>query len=98
MQGKYSFDEEGIIENAPVTPGVYWLWDGDEVIYIGMSEEDSVQSRLKDHLRGNEGPCTQGADSFSFDTSRIPNVAERIDLLRFQQSFGELPRCNDLIP
>ena len=81
---------------APTAPGVYALWDQDEVIYYGRAEH-SIYSRLMDHLSGRDGPCTQKASHFQTESNAQPTVRERHLLLRHRMQYGCLPRCNDVV-
>jgi len=42
----------------PNEPGVYVIWDGDEVVYVGMSGRNGkggLRNRLRDHSSGQIG-------------------------------------------
>ena len=85
------------ISRAPETPGVFALNDGFEIIYYG-SAEDSIRDRLMDHFNGSDGPCTQKAIWFLYETISSPLEKEKELLAEFQQDFGRLPECNDQDP
>ena len=84
------------ISRSPDTPGVYALNDGFNIIYYG-SAEDSIKVRLMDNYNGN-GPCTQRAIWFLYETTSSPLEREEELLAEFQQDFGRLPECNDQDP
>jgi hypothetical protein len=92
---KYPFTEQNV-NNSPDKPGVYILYDGDEVIDIGQSEE-SIRGRLQDHLRGDHGPCTQGATHYMREENSDPVAREEELLRQFRRRHGRLPRCNKRI-
>lgn len=83
------------ISRAPDSPGVYRLFSGDEKIYIGKGA--SIRARLRSHLRGSDGPCTQSATEFTYDVlpASLISQREREELLLHRQRYGRLPRCND---
>jgi len=96
MTGKKIPFTESNVNGSPDKPGVYLLFDGDVLIYIGQSEE-SIRDRLQSHLAGNDGPCTQGATHYMRETCSDP-VAREEELLReFKRQHGRLPRCNERI-
>ena len=58
----YRLSQENI-NKAPDKPGVYALYDGDQLIYYGSSG-DSIRDRLQRHYDGGEGRCTQAASGY----------------------------------
>ena len=85
------------ISRAPDSPGVYVLNDGFNITYYG-SASDSIRARLMDHYNGNEGPCTQDAIWFHYESTRSPREKEAELLAEFLEDFGKLPKCNDQTP
>jgi hypothetical protein len=51
------------VRNAPDTPGVYMLFQGDRVIFIGMSDK-SLRFALGSHQQGDEGTLTGHATGY----------------------------------
>lgn len=94
---KYIFSEENI-QKAPQTGGVYELYVGDELIYIGHAtgSATTISSRLADHFSGREGRHTQQATSYRREVCRNPAERERALLLGFRSMYRRLPRCNDV--
>ena len=82
------------ISRAPETPGVYALNDGFKIIYYGSTGE-SIRGRLMDHVNGNDGPCTQKAIWFLYETTSSPLERETELLTEFLSEFGKLPNCNE---
>jgi hypothetical protein len=92
---RYAFTAT-MISGAPPDPGVFALWENDELIYYGraLGEGATIQSRLRDHLEGGNG-CTAAATHYGWEITSNPRARE-VELLReYQQSHGRLPRCND---
>lgn len=91
---RYAFTEV-MVSGAPPDPGVYALWENDELIYYGRAAGPgaTIQSRLREHLQGLAG-CTSGATHYGWEITNNARGRE-IDLLReYQRSHGKLPRCN----
>jgi hypothetical protein len=91
---RYPFVEYAIA-GAPADPGVFALWEGDELIYIGAAQGDgtTLQSALKEHLQGLF-PCTRGSTHYSWQLARNVKTLEQKVLQEFRGSFQRLPRCN----
>lgn len=87
------------VDSAPASPGVYVLYDGPEVIFIGKSDV-SIRSRLQDHLNGAEGPCTKGATHYKREVTEADEARayEEELLVEYAQEHDyELPRCHQVI-
>jgi hypothetical protein len=79
-----------VIAGAPSEPGVYTLWQHEEVIYYGRAQgEATLRSRLLEHLENGVQ-----ATHYGWEISREPAARERELLREFRQSFGRLPRLN----
>jgi hypothetical protein len=95
---KYGFTQKNV-NNAPEVHGVYALYDGDELIYIGRADGKgvTVRSRLQCHFRGDEGRCTQGATHYWRVGHNNP-AAREVELLNdYKRRHGRLPRCNSRV-
>ena len=81
---------------APVDTGVYFLYRGERLIYIGVAVHGSgIRQELHNHLRGSYGAPTQGATSFGYELTRDPVVAKHEYLRLHQATFGgRLPAYN----
>ena len=92
---KYIFSKENI-RKAPLTGGVYELYVGDELIYIGRASgtKATIHSRLADHFSGKEGRHTQQATSYRREVCSNPAERERALLKRFRKMHRRLPKCN----
>ena len=77
--------------------GVYALYDMGELIYIGRADGEGVtiRSRLRSHLRGDEGPCTKAATHFRQEPHFYPVSREKELIDEHLLSFKQLPKCND---
>ena len=93
--GRYRFTSS-MVEGAPVDPGVYALWEADELIYYGRAPGSliSIQAALFEHLSGRAGPCTQRATHYGWEISIDPAAREAELLAEYKAAFKRLPRCN----
>ena len=86
------------IENvAPERPGVYALFQGQDLTYYGHSDS-SIKSRLISHKAGLEGSCTHNATHFQCELAPSPLDRARKLLNEYENEYGHLPRCNDVRP
>jgi len=84
-----------MVAGAPDDPGVYALWENDELIYYGHArgEGATIQSCLQRHLDGGNG-CTVAATHYGWEISANPPLREAELLREFQRAHKRLPRCN----
>ena len=92
---KKPFTEE-YIRTASNNEGIYYLFECGVKIYIGSSE-DSIRQRLREHKRGDKGPCTQNTHEFDERYSSFPKNEKRGELRNYYRINGRLPKCNDRI-
>lgn len=75
--------------------GIYILYSGGEIIYIGKADSDGgIKRKLADHKKGSEGPCTLGANAYKYELNSSPQFREKELLAEHMRAFGKLPRCN----
>ena len=80
-----------VLSGAPNEPGVYTLWQHEEVIYYGRAQgEASIRSRLLEHFQAGVE-----ATHYSWEISREPAARESELLSEFRRTFGRLPRLNE---
>ena len=93
--GRYRFTRS-MVEGAPADPGVYALWEADELIYYGRASGSlkSIQFALLQHLSGRAGPCTHCATHYGWEISLDPVGREAELLAEYKAAFNRLPRCN----
>jgi len=91
----YEFNNREI-EDTTTDYGVYALYDGDEVIYIGKAESgQGLREALMDHKRGEFGPCTQETTHFRRELDPSPSLREVELIEEFIDDKGRPPRCNE---
>jgi excinuclease UvrABC nuclease subunit len=96
ISGRRRF-EEAALSDSPDEPGVYSLFRGGTLIYVGPARR-RIRARLRAHQRGEQGPCTQRADEFQWETTSRPTDRARAILIVHQTRTGRLPSCNDRVP
>jgi excinuclease UvrABC nuclease subunit len=85
-----------LVDSAPTANGIYVLYEGEELIYVGRAVGlyVTIRSRLKCHFRGDEGPCTQRATHYTWRICADGEQLERELLAAYNYQYGRLPRCN----
>ena len=89
-----------IIDLAPEESGIYGLFDGFELIYIGVANRDmgqSIRACLLRHQHGTLGNCTINATSYSWEISYQPKERQTEVLEHHVQANGSDPRCQQKI-
>jgi hypothetical protein len=91
---RYAFNAT-MVAGAPPDPGVFALWEHDELICYGraLGQGATIQSCLREHLAGGER-CTSRATHYGWEITSNPRARERELLREFERSHGRLPRCN----
>ena len=84
-----------MVAGAPADPGVYALWENDELIYYGhaLGASVTIQSALGEHLAGGN-PCTARATHYAWEIAANPPAREAELLREFERAHRRLPRCN----
>jgi len=84
-----------MVSGAPADPGVYALWENEELIYYGhaLGQGETIQSCLRRHLEAANG-CTAGATHYGWEITANPPAREAELLREFERAHKKLPRCN----
>jgi len=93
---KWPFTAAAIEHSPHEWGGVYVLWRGDSVLYIGSASDGgpSIKDDLFAHLRGERGPCTREATHYGWELHQNPKQRE-LELLReYLERHRSYPRCN----
>ena len=99
VEGKTYAKNENNLQNAPQSHGVYELYEGDRLIYIGRAAGTGVtiNSRVNDHARGDDGSCTQAFTHYRREVTENAEARETELLEEYKQAnSGQLPACNDV--
>jgi hypothetical protein len=84
-----------VVEHAPEEPGVYALWQGAELIYVGRTLANGIKGCLLEHLAGRASHCTRDATHYSWEISLWPTLRESELLAEFVAANKRRPRCNE---
>jgi hypothetical protein len=83
-----------MVEGAPHEAGVFALWEGEELIYVGRASPGStIRDQLLAHL-GRKCSCTEKASHYTWELSLRPATREVEILKEFIAHFGRMPKCN----
>jgi hypothetical protein len=85
---------------APSAPGVYVLYRGDQLTYIGVAERgDGIEQALENHRSGACAGCEQQATGFTYELTHQPRRrhAQRLRAYR-ERHNGRVPPCNECQP
>jgi len=85
-----------LIGASPDEAGVYALWSGEELLYIGRANgrRSTIRALLIDHLSGLHGPCTQRSTHYQWELHLRPETRELELLEEYRNKYQRLPRCN----
>ena len=90
---RYPFDEQAL-QSAPDQSGLYVLWEGDELTYMGSAGPPgpTIRQRLLEHWSERDRSCS--ATHYSWRLAL--HHTELLDdwLSRHAAIFQALPRCN----
>ncbi|HET7198433.1 MAG TPA: hypothetical protein VFI86_07180 [Burkholderiales bacterium] len=75
---------------SPDTPGVYELWDDDELIFVGSTHGTTLREELAHELSGLHRRATH----FSWEISFAPAQRERQLLAEFEAEHHRPPKLN----
>ena len=91
---RYAFSRQ-MLEHAPEEPGIYGLFDGDELIYLGRASdrEHSIKACLLAHQDGARGECTMRARTYTWEITVWPAEREAAVLAYFRERHRREPRC-----
>jgi hypothetical protein len=91
---RYAFTQV-MVSGAPNDPGVFVLWENDELIYYGHARGGSmtIQSCLSEHL-ARKLACTENATHYGWEIAANPPAREAELLREFERAHRALPRCN----
>lgn len=94
---RYAFTP-AMIEVAPDDAGIYGLFDGDDLIYLGKTTGGTatIKSCLLWHREGGAGRCTEKATSYTWEITFWPNPRETEILAGYVTVKGRKPRCQAL--
>ena len=90
---RYSF-LKSVVVGAPEDPGVYALWQGDELVFFGFAQrkESTIRLRLLEHFLQRREPYEVTHYSWEICRDVLKRLAELIR--EYEVNFKRLPRYN----
>jgi hypothetical protein len=83
-----------LVADAPEMPGVFALWEKDEVVYIGRATAPgSIRRALLERLNG-EQPSTASVSHYAWEICLEPEPRELELLDEHKRAYRVLPRYN----
>jgi len=94
---KWPFTAAAVEHSPDEWGGVYVLWRGDTILYIGSAPDvgHSIKGDLTAHLKGERGPCTKAATHYGWELSQNPKQRELELLKEHVERHRSYPRCNE---
>ena len=91
---------DAALEHSPSAPGVYALYRGDQLTYVGLAEHGAgIRQSVENHLSGACAGCPQQATAFSYELARDPRRRHRQQLSAYRERHaGRVPECNECQP
>jgi hypothetical protein len=87
-----------VVSGAPEEPGVYALFEDDEIIYYGCAVQGStIQSALREimtRIREGRASCLQRVNRYTWEITYRPRLREADLLHEFELANEHAPRCN----
>jgi len=90
---KYPFSES-YIRHSPDDAGIYWLWRGRDLIYVGIAADGAtIRSRLYEHFYGRSCACSSEATHYFWELAQRP-ADRRAQILKAMDLMNSVPACN----
>lgn len=88
-----------VLSGAPQEPGVYALFENDEILYYGCALQGStIHSALHDILdrvQAGRAGCLQNVNRYTWEITYRPRLREAELLREFEQAHQHRPRGNE---
>lgn len=89
-----------VVSGAPEEPGVYALFEDDELIYYGCAVQGStIQAALQEimtRVRDGRAGCLQRINRYTWEITYRPRLREAELLREFELAHQHAPRCNQM--
>jgi len=80
-----------LVTLAPDTPGVFELWDGDEIVYVGATRRtETLRTQLESEVAAHAAEATH----FSWEITFHPEARIQQLLAEFEREHHRVPRFN----
>jgi hypothetical protein len=90
VRGPKWFVIAALVSMAPDTPGVFELWENDELVFVGATHNSTLRSALVRELLESDHDATH----FSWEITYHPAARERELLAEFERVHHRSPRFN----
>jgi hypothetical protein len=92
---KYTFSKKNV-DKAPNLPGVFGLYEGDVLIFIGQAKGGKLTIRTCLQLQeaGLDGSCPAKVTTYRREECPNPVIRQGELLKEYQEKHGKLPRFN----
>ena len=91
---RYNFNRR-MLDNAPDEFGVYALFYGEELVYVGAAQGTSIKACLILHQDGALGECTMKATKYTWEITRHASLRCAEILADAFKRLGHDPICQD---
>jgi len=89
-----------VVSGAPEEPGVYALFEDDELIYYGCAVQgSSIQAALHElmtRVHDGRAGCLQRVNRYTWEITYRPRLREAELLREFELAHQHAPRCNQM--
>lgn len=79
-----------LVASSPDTPGVYELWEDDELVYVHATHDGTLREELVRELLEHDARATH----FSWEISFAPAKREQELLAEFEAEHHKRPKLN----
>ena len=88
------------LEHVPPSPGVYFLYRGGRLIYIGVAGNGGgIREALASHVASACAACTRQDTTFRYELAPDPRRRHAQYLRAYRQRHeGRVPACNECRP
>lgn len=90
IRGPKWFIIAALVTMAPDTPGVFELWEDDELVFVGSSRDSTLRNQLVREILESGTEATH----FSWEITFDPVARERELLDEFEHEHHRPPRLN----
>src|SRR2546423_393363 len=100
IAGRHWSFSSTVVSGAPETPGVFGLYEGGELIYLGSTVAGTtLRSVLATQLRNaaQAGSPIRDVTHYAWEIVGLPDLRELELLDEFRAQHGKAPRCNEAL-
>ncbi len=83
------------VRNVPSEPGIFCLWYGRDLVYVGCTAPRATLKSELDHALKMAMAADMLATTFSFEVTRTPKARAAEELRSYFADCGRLPKYNE---